>query len=92
MTIDNKNNFEQFEAIRSSTKIISACLKMLSSKHMLQSLPIALGQLEAHRLKLIDYYSILLIKNLKRSDKYVVLSNLSMYYRWKNIKKPCKNN
>ena len=25
--------------------------------------------------------------NLWRSDKYVVLSNLSIYYTWKNIKK-----
>ena len=24
--------------------------------------------------------------NLKRSDKYVASSNLSMYYTWKNIK------
>ena len=30
--------------------------------------------------------------NLKRSDKYVVLSNLSIYYTWKNIKKSYKNN
>ena len=30
--------------------------------------------------------------NLKRSDKYVALSNLSMYYTWKNIKKSYKNN
>ena len=29
--------------------------------------------------------------NLKRSDKYVVLSNLSIYYTWKNIKKSYKN-
>ena len=29
--------------------------------------------------------------NLKRSDKYVSLSNLSMYYTWENIKK-YKNN
>ena len=29
---------------------------------------------------------------LKRSNKYVVLSNLSKYYTWKNIKKSCKNN
>ena len=29
--------------------------------------------------------------NLKRSDEYVALSNLSIYYTWKNIKKPCKN-
>ena len=25
--------------------------------------------------------------NLKRSGKYVALSNLSIYYTWKNIKK-----
>ena len=30
--------------------------------------------------------------NLKRNDKYVALSNLSIYYTWKNIKKLCKNN
>ena len=30
--------------------------------------------------------------NLKRSDKYVALSNLSIYYTWKNIKKSSKNN
>ena len=30
--------------------------------------------------------------NLKRSDKYVALSNLSMYYTQKNIKKSYKNN
>ena len=30
--------------------------------------------------------------NLKRSDKYVVLSNLSIQYTWKNIKKSYKNN
>ena len=30
--------------------------------------------------------------NLKRSDKYVALSNLSIYYTWKNIKKSNKNN
>ena len=24
--------------------------------------------------------------SLKRSDKYVALSNLSMYYTWKNLK------
>ena len=29
---------------------------------------------------------------LKRSDKYVALSNLSIYYTWKNIKKSYKNN
>ena len=30
--------------------------------------------------------------NLKRNDKYVALSNLSIYYTWKNIKKPYRNN
>ena len=30
--------------------------------------------------------------NLKRSYKYVALSNLSIYYTWKNIKKSYKNN
>ena len=25
--------------------------------------------------------------NLKRSDRYIALSNLSIYYTWKNIKK-----
>ena len=29
---------------------------------------------------------------LKRSDKYVAFSNLSIYYAWKNIKKSYKNN
>ena len=30
--------------------------------------------------------------NLKRSDKYVASSNLSIHHIWKNIKKSCKNN
>ena len=30
--------------------------------------------------------------NLKRKDKYVTLSNPSIYYTWKNIKKSYKNN
>ena len=30
--------------------------------------------------------------NLKRSNKYVALSNLSIHYTWKNIKKSYKNN
>ena len=30
--------------------------------------------------------------NIKRSDKYVALLNLSIYYTWKNIKKSYKNN
>ena len=30
--------------------------------------------------------------NLKRSDKYVALSNISIYYTWKNIKTSYKIN
>ena len=30
-------------------------------------------------------------RNLKRSDKYVTLSNLSICYTWTNIKKSNKN-
>ena len=30
--------------------------------------------------------------NLNRRDKYVALSNLSIYYTWRNIKKSYKNN
>ena len=30
--------------------------------------------------------------DLKRSDKYVALLNLGLYYKWKNIKKTHKNN
>ena len=30
--------------------------------------------------------------DLKRSDKYVALLNLGLYYKWKNIKKSYKNN
>ena len=30
--------------------------------------------------------------NLKRSDKYVAVSNISIYYTWNNVKKSCKNN
>ena len=29
---------------------------------------------------------------LRRIDKYIALSNLSMYYTWQNMKKSCKNN
>ena len=28
--------------------------------------------------------------DLKRSDKYVALSNISIYYTWKDMKKSCK--
>ena len=30
--------------------------------------------------------------NLNRSNKYVALSNVSIYYTWKNTKKSYKNN
>ena len=28
----------------------------------------------------------------RRKDKYIALTNLSIYYKWKNIKKSYKNN
>ena len=30
--------------------------------------------------------------NLNRSDKYIAISNFSIYYTWKNMKKSYKNN
>ena len=42
---------------------------------------------DPHRLVLILTDKI----NLKRSDEYVALSNLSIYFTWKNIKKSDKN-
>ena len=30
--------------------------------------------------------------SLKSSNKYVALSNLAIYYTWKNVKKSCKRN
>ena len=30
--------------------------------------------------------------DLRRKDKYITLSNFSVYYTWKNIKKQYKNN
>ena len=30
--------------------------------------------------------------NVKNSDKYVVFSNLTIYYTWKNIKRSYQNN
>ena len=43
---------------------------------------------DSHRL----FLNLREIINLKRSDKYVALSNLSIYYTWKNIKRSYKNN
>ena len=42
-------------------------------------------------------YHVLVLKltdklDLKRGQKSVALSNLSIYYTWKNIKSSCKNN
>ena len=30
--------------------------------------------------------------DVKRKDKYIALSNLSIYYTWKSVKKSYKNN
>ena len=46
--------------------------------------------------KISDHHRLLLNLsdriNLKRSDKYTALSNLSLYCAWKNIKTSYKNN
>ena len=46
--------------------------------------------------KTSDHYRLLLNLvckiSLRRKDKYIALSNLSIYYTWKNIKKSYKNN
>ena len=42
---------------------------------------------DPHRLLLNLSYTVY----LKRSHKYVALSNLSIYYTWNNIKKSLKN-
>ena len=46
------------------------------------------GEYDPHRLLLNHTEKI----NLKKSDKYVTLTNLSIYYIWKNIKESYKNN
>ena len=46
------------------------------------------GTSDAHRLLLNLTDKI----NLKKLDNYVALSNLSIYYTWKNIKRSYKNN
>ena len=43
---------------------------------------------DSHRLLLNLFDKI----DLRRKDKYVALTNLSIYYTWKNIKKSYKNN
>ena len=46
--------------------------------------------------KTSDYHRLLFNltdkRDLRRKDKYIALSNLSIYYTWKNIKKSYKNN
>ena len=64
---------------------------------MLQRLPIALAQIKAgntsenllNEIIQIIYSLCQAKRNYKRKDKHVALSNLSIYYTWKNIKK-CK--
>ena len=46
--------------------------------------------------KIFDHHRLLLNLadkiNLKKNDKYIAFSNLSIYYTWINIKKSYKNN
>ena len=50
----------------------------------------------SENIKTSDFHILLLNLSdkidLKRSDKYVALSNHSKYYIWKNVKKSNKNN
>ena len=52
--------------------------------------------MNSEKSKASDYHRVLLNLsdkvNLIKSDKYVVLSKLSIYYAWTNIKKSYKNN
>ena len=52
--------------------------------------------MNSEKSKASDYHRVLLNLsdkvNLIRSDKYVVLSKLSIYYAWTNVKKSYKNN
>ena len=52
--------------------------------------------MNSENIKISDAHRLLLTLSdkiqLKRSDEYVTLSNLSIYYTWKNIKKSCKHN
>ena len=45
------------------------------------------GTSDSHRLLLKLTNKI----NLKKSDNYITLSNLRIYYAWKNLKKSCKS-
>ena len=43
--------------------------------------------------KASDPYRLLVnLMNLKKSNKHLLLSNLSIYFTWQNIKKTYKNN
>ena len=79
--------------------------KVLTLKQMLQRLPIALARVKAgntsenllNEIRQFIYLHRLLLNltdkiDLRRKDKYVALSNLSIYYTWKNIKTLYKNN
>ena len=50
----------------------------------------------SENIKTSDYYKLLLNLsrkiNLKQSNKYVALSNIRIYYTWKLVQKPYKNN
>ena len=135
----NINFFKDYFLLLSEAKYkgkYGMSLKILTSKQMLQRLPISLAQAKAgntseilyilyrskqitkklynnivnsiklwnrmdmtfmnsDKSKTTDPYRLLLNLtdkiNLKWSDKYVALSNLSIYYTWKNMKNSCKN-
>ena len=80
-------------------------LKILTPKQMLQGLPTSLAQIKAgnNSQNLLNEdsrtseYHVLLLKlvdklDLRSVQKSVALSNLSIYYTWKNIESSYKNN
>ena len=93
----NKNFNDFDDGIELVKKIQSGEMKLEDAKE-LQNIfnsnlnKISKGKLN-QKIKILNRRLNLLDKiNLKRSQEYVALSNLSFYYTWKNIEKSYKNN
>ena len=95
---NTNKNFNDFDdGIELVKKIQSGEMKLEDAKE-LQNIfnsnlnKISKGKLN-QKIKILNRRLNLLDKiNLKRSQEYVALSNLSFYYTWKNIEKSYKNN
>ena len=71
----------KLEDVKELQNIFNSNLNKISKGKLNQKIKIL-----NRRLNLLDKI------NLKRSQEYVALSNLSFYYTWKNIEKSYKNN